>query len=112
MIGREQLAVADVPVRETTTSFLVDPQAAHARRAARTIDAGRPISGADLLAPSLVRRGGTVTVVIARPNYRITSSARAVRGGAKGEVIPVENRGSGGEFLARVVGENMVVVEP
>jgi flagella basal body P-ring formation protein FlgA len=112
IVGREQLAVADVPVREATDSFLADPQAAHARRAARTIDAGRPISGADLLPPDLVRRGGTVTVVIERPNYRITSSARAVRGGAEGDVIPVENRGSGGEFLARVVGENTVVVEP
>jgi flagella basal body P-ring formation protein FlgA len=111
-VGRDQLAVAEVPVREATASFLADPRAAHARRAARTIDAGQPISGADLLAPSLVRGGETVTVVIERSNYRITSSARAVRDGVKGEVVPVENRASGGEFLARVVGESTVVVEP
>ena len=104
----EDLAAVTVPVRDTGLRLLSDPEEASRREAARRIQAGEPICEADLLAPRLVRQGETVTVVIEKPNYRITSRALAMRSGARGEVVPVENLSSGREFLARVVDESTV----
>jgi flagella basal body P-ring formation protein FlgA len=108
----EDLVTVAAPVREAGVALLSDPEEASGREAARAIEAGEPIDETALLARRLVRQGETVTALIETPGYRITSRARAVRSGARGEVIPVENLGSGREFLARVVGENTVVVIP
>ena len=56
-----------------------------------TLRAGKPIRKSDLQAPVLVKRGAIATIVVQTPYMRLTSQARALEDGARGETIRLRN---------------------
>jgi flagella basal body P-ring formation protein FlgA len=57
----------------------------------RPIQAGQPIRASDLKEPETVRKGSLVTMALVSGRLRLTTTGRALRSGAEGDIIPVLN---------------------
>lgn len=77
---------------------------------AQSVPQGRPITKRDLVERSLVRRGQFVDAVASEKGLSVRMRAMALEAGAAGAVIRVKNLESNKEFVAQVVGENLVQV--
>ncbi|MCA9305795.1 MAG: flagellar basal body P-ring formation chaperone FlgA [Phycisphaerales bacterium] len=79
---------------------------------ARTdLKAGTIIRANQLESPILVRRGALVRVQCLSGGIALQMQARARGSGKKGEVIEVRREGSANSFMARIDGNNSVVLE-
>ena len=71
---------------------------------------GMWLTGDMLKVPEAVRRGQGVKIVLQRGPIRIAAPGVTTQGGALGEVIKVENVGSGRSLFARVISKEEVQV--
>ncbi len=78
--------------------------------ARRMIIAGRPIKSVEMIAPQVIARGSLVTVSLNSGILNLTTQAKALENGAKGEVIRVVNTASNKTLQAIVTGENSVAI--
>ena len=115
-IGAGQTLVAEdldsVP-RDTGRSaqaLLVDPAQAVGRVARRPLQAGSLLAASDLHAEQLVRRGAQVDLVTRRGTVEIRVAARAMRDGAVGDQITVENLSTRRQVQATVAADGTVFV--
>lgn len=92
-------------------STIADAQSLVGMTARRVLLAGRPIREADIIAPQIIARGETVTLALSVGSMSITTLAKALQNGAKGDIIRVVNTSSNKTMQARVVGAGSVVVE-
>jgi flagella basal body P-ring formation protein FlgA len=81
---------------------LADPAQVIGQRLRRSLEAGAPVSAAQLDAPLIVRRGQQVTLEALAGNIAVRVSGTARTDGALGELIEVEN-GSSGKTVQAVV---------
>ena len=91
-------------------ALLVDPAQAIGRTARRPLQAGSLLSTADLHAQQLVRRGQQVDLVTRRGSVEIRVAARALRDGAVGDQVTVENLSTGRQLQATVDADGTVFV--
>lgn len=94
------LAPADVrlaPAASGTPGYgtLSDPAEVTGKRLRRNIEAGTPVTAALLDAPVLVRRGQQVTLEATQGGFNVRMAGVARTEGSLGQIIEVENGGSG-----------------
>ena len=75
-----------------------------------TLRPGRPIRQTELQAPVLVKRGAIATIVVQTRYMRLTSRARALEDGARGETIRLRNTKSKKVIEGVVTGPDRVQV--
>ena len=76
-----------------------------------TLRPGRPIRKGDLQAPILVKRGAITTIVVQTRFMRLTSQARALENGARGETIRLRNTKSKKIIEGVVTGPDRVRIQ-
>ncbi len=76
----------------------------------RSLGMGQPIRSADLSRPEAVNKNALVTMIATVPGLTITTSGRAIEGGAIGDVIQVTNLQSKKIVQATIVAPNQVQV--
>lgn len=76
--------------------------------AVRALAAGHTLLRTDLTAPRVIRRGDQVVIVFRNGHVEVRSQGKALRDGAVGEVINVENQSSRRQVQARVTGPGRV----
>lgn len=74
----------------------------------RPLAVNRPLRLGDVQSPRLVKKGGLVLVAFRSGNLTITSSARALENGARGDVIRILNTRSNQTLEGVVTGPNKV----
>lgn len=115
LVAGQTIAAADLEQRPQQTAraaqaLLVDPAQAVGRVARRHLQAGSVLSQNDLHAEQLVRRGQQVDLLIRRGSVEVRVGARALRDGALGDLIAVENLSSRKTVQGVVAADGTVVV--
>ena len=78
----------------------------------RTLFKNRPVLPRQVAAPKLVGRKQTVTMVFANGAITIQDIGEAMEDGAMNEMIRVKNTNSNIIVHAKVIGDNLVKVQP
>lgn len=81
------------------------------QQARRPLTAGRTVRRTDLKALEMVAKGELATVIFKTPFMTLTTRAKALQSGAKGQAIRLRNLQSDKLIQATVVGPNIVTVE-
>lgn len=76
----------------------------------RTLPPNAPVRARDLRQPSLVNRGGLVTIVLESRSMVLTAQGRVLEDGAEGDVVRVVNTMSNRTIEATVAGPDLVAV--
>lgn len=111
----ETISPADVVVKRLPVSLihadaLVSVEAVAGMAARRTLRAGEPLRGKDVMAPILVRRDDVVAIVFERPGLTLSVRGRSLSNGSRGDVIAVTNLQSNRIVQAEVSGPGTVTV--
>lgn len=110
IITESDLHFVEMRSNRLTRNQLVVPEDIVGLSAKRVLAAGRPVSHSDIEPPKLVSRKGMVTVFLETPVMRLTTQAKALESGAKGDVIKVKNLKSGKLVDVIVTGANQAAV--
>jgi flagella basal body P-ring formation protein FlgA len=110
-IRAEDVALQDVPARSLGADALQREEELVGKVAARPLPAGRAVRARDLVASLSVRRGEPVTMVFARGGLELTGVGTALDQGREGDMVRVENAGSGEVRRAVVLGPRRVRVD-
>lgn len=104
VVRPEDVESRTLPTEFTGSDRLLTHDEVVGRETTRGLNAGQPITAADLQLPRLVHRGDKVTVSSLAAGISITTSGKAAQDGALGDSIPVELEGPKRQVLAKVVG--------
>jgi flagellar basal body P-ring formation protein FlgA len=109
------LAAADVGIEERDLARLMnghfaDSALAVGQRVKRPLRVGSVVSPANLAAPILVRRGTRVTIIAKGGGLEIRAAGKALRDGARGDLVQVRNLASKRLVEGTVDGQAMVLV--
>jgi flagella basal body P-ring formation protein FlgA len=97
---------------QVNRSAFVAPENLIGKSARRTLASGRPLTGADIRQPQLVRRGNMVLMHYRTANMVITAHGTARENGTSGDTVRVRNANSGKIVEAIVTGPDTVAVMP
>jgi flagella basal body P-ring formation protein FlgA len=113
VVGPSDLELREADLTRLGTPPLRTAAAATGLVPLRTLGPGRVLT-AELLAPApVVRRGQLVDLKIEQRGLIVRTLGRALRDGAPGEIVPVENVGSGTRLEAAVQPDgSLLVVRP
>ncbi len=89
------------------SAYIDDADAVIGKAARRPLSAGAPLRKADLVSPTLIKRGATATIVLEAPGLRLTQTAVALANGGAGDLIAFRNVNSDLEFKAVVVANDL-----
>ena len=106
------ISVEKRPRDAVSSDALLDGTPLAGRVARRSIGAGSFVRSGDLARPEIVGRGEVVNAVYEAPGMFLSMRAKAVEGGALGDVISILNPGSKKAIPATVVGPGKVSVRP
>lgn len=90
----ERLAPADftlAPMSAAMARRAIPASAAAGKEAIRRLPEGSAVRATDLLTPQMVKRGDTVIIAVRAGPLSITTSGRALSGGATGDMVRVLN---------------------
>ncbi len=93
------------------SSAITDPNQIVGMTAKRKISTGSIITPRMVKQTILVKRGDLVTVKVEAGDILILAKAKALRSGALGDEIPVQNIATGRNFSGVVAGRDQVIVE-
>ena len=102
-----RLTAADISMQRSDISrlaggYLGEADAAVGQLSTRPLQLGQPLLSNFLRAPTIIRRGQTITVLARQNNFEVRSVAESLMDGAVGERVKVRNR------LSRRVVEGIV----
>ncbi|MEO6434221.1 MAG: flagellar basal body P-ring formation chaperone FlgA [Tepidisphaeraceae bacterium] len=107
--ARRPAPVKDAPA---TDARITDASEAIGQLAARDLKAGDVLMPNDLAAPALVGKGDFITVSVIVGTAQVETVARALEGGARGEVIRATNEATKDVYRVVVTGASMGDVIP
>jgi flagellar basal body P-ring formation protein FlgA len=93
-----------------TSDVVADANALIGMTARRMIVAGRPIRTTEIQAERIIERGELVILSLSTGTLNLTTEAKALEHGAKGDVIRVLNTASNQTLQALVIGDNQVAI--
>lgn len=93
-ISADMFAVEERDAGRIGGAALAEPAQAIGRAARRTLMAGSVLSGSDLVAARLVRRGDTISLVSRQGGVEVRMTGRALADGGENERVSVENLSS------------------
>jgi flagella basal body P-ring formation protein FlgA len=100
------------PKNAARNDSLSDVSIAIGMEVRRSVRDGQPLRAADLVQPTLVKSGSTVTIILKTRGLTLTASAQALGDGKTGESIQVMNVQSKRVLQAVVTGRDEVTVQP
>jgi len=109
-LNERNLCIRKCEITNVRGEVLSNMEDVRGKIAARTLPAGAVLKTDHLAKVEVVQRGELVTVRLNKGSLEIAMKALAMRDGAVGEYIPVQNISSRRRFSARVVGPRTVVV--
>ncbi|MBG6166456.1 flagella basal body P-ring formation protein FlgA [Labrenzia sp. EL_195] len=110
ILKEEDLTVMRLARSKTPAGAVIDPSEVTGMAARNSIRANMPLSRRNFQRPVLVTRGDKVTVTFNMPGLKLTSRARALEEGAKGDVVDVMNLQSRRIIPATVMSRGQVRV--
>ena len=110
IITMQDIKHIQIKEREFTKDTIADPTILVGMTARRVILAGRPIKASEMIAPKLIERGEIVTLSLNVGTMALTTQAKALQDGAKGEIIRVVNTASNKTLQAIITGTNQVSI--
>lgn len=90
--------------------MIIDPNDLIGMTARRIITTDRPIRRHNIAAPQVIERGALVTLSLRDGMMNLTTQAKALENGAKGDVIRVVNTASNKTIQAKVIAANEVEI--
>jgi flagella basal body P-ring formation protein FlgA len=112
IIGANDIEMIKVRERAIKGDFIRHPDDLVGMSARRVIQEGRAIRRGHIQEPVLVQRRSIVTVIHASRFMRLTTQARALENGTKGDFIQIANLDSKKIIEAEVIGAGRVAVRP
>jgi flagella basal body P-ring formation protein FlgA len=109
-IDPEDLTAFGAPLSHLPTDAVQSVESASGCAARREIRPGLWITGGMLENPKVVRRRQAVLMRLSRGPLTITTKGLAMENGAVGDVIRVQNSGSGRQVMARILDREVVQV--
>lgn len=109
-IGPYDLELLDTTLSQLPTDALTEQVIAAGSRARAELRPGAWLTGRMFELPKLVKRRQLVTLKLINGQIEITSKGVAMEDGRAGDVIRVNNVGSGQEVFGRVIAGNLVEV--
>jgi flagella basal body P-ring formation protein FlgA len=111
MLGASDFTQAPLPV--TAARGAVLPDQATGREAVRPLRAGNPVRASDLVAPRVIRRGQSVTILLTSGALSINAAGRALTDAGVGETVRVLNLSSNRtiEAIADEAGRARVTIQ-
>lgn len=110
IIKASDIEMIEISEKDYTRDLFVDAEQLLGLTARRMIVSGRPIRNSELIAPQIIGRGDLVTLSLNDGVLNLTTQAKALENGAKGDVIRVVNTGSNQTLQAMVTGERAVQI--
>lgn len=112
----ERIAAADLEFRwlargRLQSGAVVDLAELVGREVAHRTEPGRPLRGAEVRPPTLVRRDQAVVLVYQRAGMQMVAAAVAAESGSLGQLIRVVNPSSGRELRGRVMETGRVRID-
>ena len=108
VIGPGDLEMRAIALSRVPGNVVTDTSALIGQSLRRPVAAGATLTANDVERPSAVQRGALVTMIFNKPGIVLTTTGRAVDGGAMGDVIHVQNSKSNRTVEATVTGINEV----
>jgi flagella basal body P-ring formation protein FlgA len=109
-IGSSDITVMRLPVKDVRASMINRAQDLIGMVTRRTLDPQKPILKADLVPPVLIHRNEIVTVTYKNGAMSLTTKAKALANGVKGEVVQLENPSSKKLIEATVTGPQQAII--
>lgn len=110
VIGADDIQMISIKERDFSKDMLSSTESLIGMTARRVVVAGRPIRNNDVIAPQIIERGQLLTLSFESSVMNISTQAKALENGAKGDVIRVVNTASNKPLQALVLGENQAQV--
>ncbi len=110
IITQQDIKYIKIKEREFTRDTIADASILIGMTARRVILAGRPIKTSEMIAPRLIERGEIVTLSLNIGTMALTTQAKALQDGAKGDIIRVVNTASNKTLQAVITGTNQVSI--
>ena len=111
IIGTNDIDYVQIKERDLRHDTVLNENTLIGKTPRRIIVAGEPIKKASLKTPKIVSRGDMVTMVFENGPLQLTTQAKALQNGAKGDLIRVVNLGSSKTLQAIVSGDKEVTVQ-
>lgn len=110
IITTHDITFIEINERDYSRDMIADIDVLQGMTARRMIPAGRPIRSSDLIAPQIVERGELVTLSLQSGILNLSTQAKALDNGAKGDIIRVVNTTSNQTLHALITGEKTVEI--
>ncbi len=110
IISPSDIKYIKIKEKDFTRNIIADEQKLIGMTARRIIIAGRPIKSVEMIAPQIIKRGALVTLSLNSTTMKLTTQAKALENGGKGDVIRVVNTASNKTLQAIITGENAVTI--
>ena len=107
-IDRSMLSLEPRDTGSLTGEAIYSVDEAVGYQPARPLSAGHALMRSDLVAPRVIRRGDLVVIISHAGSVEVRSQGKALRDGAVGDLISVENQSSRRQVQARVIGAGQV----
>ncbi len=111
VIRAEDLTWKTVPADRLPAGTITDQSGLIGQSPRKPVVPGRPITHADVGAPTAVTKGALVTMYYRRDNLSLVAMGRALESGAVGDFISIQNTQSQRSVEGVVVGRNEVAFE-
>ncbi len=110
VVNKNDIKYIKIKEREFSRDTIADANSLIGMTARRVIIAGRPIKTSEMIAPQVIERGELVTLSFRGGSMNLTTQAKALQNGAKGDTIRVVNTASNKTLQAIVISANEVAV--
>lgn len=110
IISKNDIELIEIEEREVQHNMIVNADILIGMTPRRMLQQGKPILISTIESPRMIKRGDMVTMTLQSGPLTLTSRARALQDGAKGDVIRVVNMNSNRTIEAQVLAEREVVV--
>ncbi|MCB1531631.1 MAG: flagellar basal body P-ring formation protein FlgA [Alphaproteobacteria bacterium] len=110
IIGQRDIDVIQIPERHLSSDIILSAENLIGTTPRRTLTAGNPIKAHDIESPKIVERGEYVTVKFSQGPLQLTTRAKALENGAKGDTIRVVNMSSNKTLEAVVTASQEVTL--
>ncbi len=111
IITEDMITKIYLPENEFQSAQVRDMADAVGKEAKRSLAANRPINNIDLKIPNVIKPKELITIMVKTQQMQLSAKGRAIDGGAKGDIIRVENLQSGKIVQATIIGTGIAIVE-
>lgn len=108
IINASDLEFIQIKESDFTSDTIADAQSLIGMTSRRLILAGHPVKESETIAPKIIARGDVVTLNLQQGVLSLSTQAKALENGAKGDLIRVVNTASNQTLQAEVTGEKEV----